>query len=81
MAALLRIKERMKNFILDPIIHEIAKLMFSLTQKGKRIKFLWIPAHSGIVGNSQADKLARIASSINIGINIYPLQEDLLNLF
>lgn len=44
MAALIRIKERMKNYILDPIIHKIAKLIFTLTQKGKRIKFLWIPA-------------------------------------
>lgn len=33
---------------------------------------------SSIAGNSQADKLAKIASSINIGTKIYPLQEDLL---
>lgn len=66
MIALLRIIERMRDFAMDLIF---------LSVRGKSIKLLWIPAHSDMSGNTQADKLAKIALSINIGTKIYPLQE------
>ena len=45
-------------------INEIHKIIKQLQNLNKRIVFQWIPAHCGIVGNEQADMLAKKGSRI-----------------
>lgn len=36
--------------------------MFAIQQQGIVIQFVWVPAHKGVKGNEEADKLAREAN-------------------
>lgn len=76
-SALIKIRDRMRDFAQDPIIHEIARYITLIIKKNFKINFMWIPAHSGITGNEEADKLAKIGLTLNMGIYILPLKEDL----
>lgn len=52
------------NSHISPLIITIRQLLYSLTGAGMDIQFLWIPEHTGIVGNEFADKLAKASASI-----------------
>lgn len=43
------------------LIAEIIKELITTTNSGKSVQFLWIPGHSGISGNIEADLLAQLA--------------------
>ena len=46
----------------NSIVRNIHFLLSSLKEKNVRIKFCWVPAHCGIVGNEMADKVAKQAT-------------------
>jgi hypothetical protein len=45
------------------LLQRIAKSFFALKEKDIDVEFRWVPGHSGVCGNEQADKAARAAAS------------------
>ena len=43
----------------NPFICCIMNLLWSLSDKGTRVRFCWIPSHCGIDGNEKVDQLAK----------------------
>ena len=43
----------------NPFICHIMNLLWSLSDKGTRIRFCWVPSHCGIDGNERVDQLAK----------------------
>ena len=45
----------------NPFICHIMNLLWSLSDKGTRVRFCWVPSHCGIDGNERVDQLAKDA--------------------
>jgi ribonuclease HI len=45
------------------LLHRISEAIAKLVRKNTSIRFRWVLAHEGIVGNEEADEAARAASS------------------
>ena len=43
----------------NPFICHIMNLLWSLGDKGTRVRFCWVPSHCGIEGNERVDQLAK----------------------
>ena len=43
----------------NPFICHIMNLLWSLSDKGTRVPFCWVPSHCGIDGNERVDQLAK----------------------
>ena len=43
----------------NPFICHIMNLLWSLNDKGTRVRFCWVPSHCGIDGNERVDQLAK----------------------
>ena len=43
----------------NPFICHIMNLLWSMSDKGKRGRFCWVPSHYGIDGNERVDQLAK----------------------
>ena len=43
----------------NPFICHIMNLLWSLSDKGTRVRFCWMPSHCGIEGNERVDQLAK----------------------
>ena len=43
----------------NPFICHIMNLLWSLSDKGTRIRFCWVPSHCGIDGNERVDQIAK----------------------
>ena len=50
----------------SPLLIHIHNIHQELSNTGVQIQFIWIPGHSGIYGNIQADKFAKEALALNI---------------
>ena len=48
-----------------PFICNIINLLWSLSDKGTRVRFCWVPSHCGIDGNERVDQLAKEAQDID----------------
>lgn len=44
-----------------PIVQNIHKILKDLIEQHRTVTFLWIPSHTGIFGNEQADNLAKMS--------------------
>jgi ribonuclease HI len=45
------------------LLHRISEAIAKLVRKNTSVKFRWVLAHEGIVGNEEADEAARVALS------------------
>lgn len=45
--------------IRNDIIHQICMVLYKLNAKDLKIRFLWAPAHVGVKGNEEVDRLAK----------------------
>ena len=43
----------------NPFICHIMNMLWSLNDKGTRVRFCWVPSHCGIDGNERVDQLAK----------------------
>ena len=59
-AALMSLKTYKSDSRQD-LIYEIAMSLYRTQQLGLYIKFIWIPAHIGVMGNEMVDKCAKQA--------------------
>jgi ribonuclease HI len=50
------------------LLRKIAESFFALQKKGVDIEFRWVPGHSGVCGNTQADEAAREAANREGGL-------------
>ena len=55
-----------------PLVIEIQKWIYLITNRGKAINFCWVPAHVGVEGNERADMIAKeaVASSARNNISL-----------
>ena len=42
-----------------PLVADILQHIYEVIHKGKELVFCWVPSHFGILGNEEADKLAK----------------------
>ena len=49
----------MTSAMWGPLGHNIMNLFWSLSDKGTRVRFCWVPSHCGIDGNERVDQLAK----------------------
>jgi hypothetical protein len=45
------------------LLHRISEAIAKLVRKNTSVRFRWVLAHEGIIGNEEADEAARAASS------------------
>jgi hypothetical protein len=45
------------------LLYRIQEVIARLAKKNTDVRLRWVPAYEGIVGNEEADKAARVASS------------------
>ncbi|XP_051170050.1 uncharacterized protein LOC127287259 [Leptopilina boulardi] len=66
-SALQGIQDVFRTKSTHPLILKIIKMVYSILELGKVIGLLWVPSHSGIMGNLEADRLAKLSMYLNVG--------------
>lgn len=66
-SALQGIQDVFRTKSTHPLILKIMKMVYSILELGKVIGFLWVPSHSSIMGNLEADRLAKLSMYLNVG--------------
>ena len=56
----------------NPLVLEILQWLFLLQQKKKAVNFCWVPGHVGVLGNEEADYLAKSGASKDPTIKVLP---------
>lgn len=49
-----------------PLVLKVKNLLFEILSKNKEINFVWIPSHSGISGNLEADRIAKFFLTLEL---------------
>ena len=62
--ALYHLRDGLFSSRVSPYVFKILHLLSLIRERGCVVGFVWIPAHSGISGNEQADCVARMASRL-----------------
>jgi len=62
------------------VIQEINQSIINCKKKNKDIELIWIPAHKNILGNENADVLAKRAASEGPLLDIQ-IHSDIVNIF
>ena len=56
-------------------MNEIINIIFAVNQQRRSIQFVWVPAHKGVQGNEEADKLAKETTKEEVKLSI-PLSKS-----
>ena len=53
---------------IHPLVLKILEWLYLLKRRGRSISFCWVPAHVGINGNEEADRLSKEAASLPVPV-------------
>lgn len=59
LSVLTALKNRVLKFNTNYLIFKIKQTLYHMYNNSKNVKFIWVPSHSGITGNEEADAAAR----------------------
>lgn len=71
------LKDRLGTLESRTVVHQIVSMITQLLGNNQEIKLIWIPAHSKIPGNEEADRLAKFALNLQVGRRAFYSREDL----
>ena len=66
--ALAGIRDRFTDSRVPYVVQSIARLLYLTCTRGLVVRFIWIPAHSGILVNEVADGFARSAAGLPFSV-------------
>lgn len=67
-----------KLYTTNHLVNSIRTSIFTMKNNDVDVQFLWVPSHSGIVGNEKADTAAKSAATRNENFNHLYILEDII---